>query len=486
MPLQTPSGGGRLQVEWELRRNFGAREMRKRPADAIVIGAGAAGLAAARALCEAGAGVVILEARGRIGGRIFTLRRKGWPLPIELGAEFVHGRPPETFEIVEEAGLLMDRLPDAQALVTGRRLDARGDFFDRMARITARMKRRGRDRSVAEFLAGQKRLNSELRAYFQSYVEGYHAAPLDRASEHALSTAGEGPPEPGENDQFRIVSGYDRLAAWLLAACGKTVTLHLSRVVESVHWKRGRVSVATRPARGGRTGRFEAGRAIVAVPLSALKAPSGSPGAIRFSPEIPEKTRALSRLETGDAVKVVFLFRERFWEEEGLLSGREDRFDLNFLHSREAAVPTWWTAAPAQVPMLTGWTGGRSAQKLLAETDDTIREIALRSLGQVLKVTPRRLKSLLEDWHMHNWKKDPFSRGAYSFTGVGGLPAHRALARPVAGTLFFAGEATDADQSGTVAGAIASGRRAARELLKGGFLTAESGPEALNNTTSHD
>jgi monoamine oxidase len=164
-------------------------------------------------------------------------------------------------------------------------------------------------------------------------------------------------------------------------------------------------------------------------------------------------------------VKIVFLFRERFWEEEGLLADREDRFDLNFLHSRAASVPTWWTAAPAQVPMLTGWAGGPSAQKLLSENDDTIAEIALRSLGQILKVTPRRLKTLLEARYTHNWKKDPFSRGAYSFTGVGGRRSHRALARPVAGTLFFAGEATDADQSGTVAGAIASGQRAARELL---------------------
>jgi monoamine oxidase len=439
--------------------------VRKHRPDVIVIGAGAAGLAAASALAEAGAKAVIIEARNRIGGRIFTLRRRGWPLPIELGAEFVHGRPPETFGIVEEAGLVVDRLPDARALVTRGRVDESGDLFDRMARITARMRRRGRDRSVAEFLAGQKRLDSEMRAYFKSYVEGYHAAPLDRASEHALSTAGDGPPEPGENDQFRLPGGYDRLAAWLLDKAGKDVALHLSRIVEAVHWKRGRVSVATRSARDGTPRRFEADRAVVAVPLSALKAPAGSPGAIRFSPEISEKARALSRLETGDAVKVVFLFRERFWEEEGLLAGREDRFELNFLHAREAAVPTWWTAAPAQVPILTGWTGGPSAQKLLEETDRTIAEVALQSLGQVLRVTPARLKSLLVDWHTHNWRKDPFSRGAYSFTPVGGLRSHRVLARPVANTLYFAGEATDADQSGTVAGAIASGRRAADEIL---------------------
>jgi monoamine oxidase len=422
-------------------------------------------LAAARLLGERGARVDLLEARDRIGGRILTRRREGWPVPIELGAEFVHGRPPETFRIVEAAALLMDRLPDAHALIARGRVQERSDLFDRMSRITARMKARGRDRSVADFLAGQKRLDSESRGFFKSYVEGYHAAALEKASEHALSTAGEGPPEPGENDQFRIVGGYDRLAGWLLKRAGKTVTLRRGRIVERIEWKRGSVRVVAGSPHGGARERFEAGKAILAVPLSALKAPPGAPGAVRFDPPIPEKERALARLETGDAAKVVFLFRERFWENEGLLSGRDDRFDLNFLHSRRNPFPTWWTAAPAQVPILTGWTGGPPAEKLLSESDETIARVALESLCRLLRVEPRRIRPLVEEWHTHNWKKDPFSRGAYSFTGVGGLPAHGRLARPVAGTLFFAGEATDPDQSGTVAGALATGDRAARECL---------------------
>ena len=431
-----------------------------------MIGAGAAGLAAAGALGEAGARVVLLEARGRIGGRILTRRREGWPVPIELGAEFVHGRPPEVFRTVDEAGLLMDRLPDTHAWVLRGRIDERGDFFDRMSRITSRMRRRGPDRSVAEFLAGQKKLDSETRSHFRSYIEGFHAAALERASEHALSTAGDGPPEPGENDQFRIVSGYDRLAEALLAKGRRNVALHWRHVVERVEWKRGRVSVATRPA-GGRTPvRFEAARAVVAVPLATLKSPRGAPGAIGFDPVIPEKARALSRLETGDVAKVVFLFRERFWEEEGLLAGREDRYDLNFLHARQPPFPTWWTAAPARIPMLTGWTAGPPAVELLPETDAAIARIALESLARILKVSRKRLTALVEEWHVHNWRTDPFSRGAYSYTGVGGLSAHRVLARPVAGTLFFAGEATHPEESGTVAGALASGLRAARELLR--------------------
>ena len=439
--------------------------MGSRRYDAIVIGAGAAGLAAASDLGKAGASTVVLEARDRIGGRILTVGEKGWPLPIELGAEFIHGRPPETFQIVEEAGLLVDRLADKFALIARGRLRERGDYFDVMAKITGRMRRRGRDRSAAEFLGGQKRLDSERRADFRSYVEGYHAAPLDRASEHALSTAGEGPPEPGENDQFRIVSGYGCLTDWLQKKAGKTVSLRLGWIVDMVERKRGRTAVTARRARGGAAKKFLADRIIVAAPLSALKAPPGSPGAIRFEPEMPEKTRALATLETGDVVKIVFRFRERFWEREGLLAKSADRFALGFLLARRATVPTWWTAAPAQTAMLTGWAGGPTARKLLAESDETIADIALRSLARMLALNPRRLRSLLEGWRTHNWGTDPFSRGGYSYTAVGGSRSRGVLARPVAGTIFFAGEATDPDQNGTVAGALASGRRAARELL---------------------
>jgi monoamine oxidase len=439
--------------------------MEGRRYDAIVIGAGAAGLAAAADLGQAGATTLVLEARDRIGGRILTLHRKGWPLPVELGAEFIHGRPPETFRIVEEAGLLADRLADEHAFLARGRLRKRGNYFDAMSKITGRMRRRGRDRSVAEFLEGQRRTNSGQRADFRSFVEGYHAAPLDRASEHALSTAGDGPPEAGENDQFRVASGYDHVTGWLRKKAAKTVALRLGWIVDTVEWKRGRVSVAARPARGGAAKKFLADHVIVAAPLSALKAPLGSPGAIRFEPEIPEKTRALATLETGDVVKVVFRFRERFWEREGLLAKSAGRFDLSFLLARRATVPTWWTAAPAQAAMLTGWAGGPAARKLLAESDETIADIALRSLARILALNPRRLKSLLEEWHTHNWGTDPFSRGGYSYTAVGGMRSRGILASPVAGTVFFAGEATDPDQNGTVAGALASGRRAAREVL---------------------
>ncbi|HEV2672572.1 MAG TPA: FAD-dependent oxidoreductase, partial [Gemmatimonadales bacterium] len=140
---------------------------------------------------------------------------------------------------------------------------------------------------------------------------------------------------------------------------------------------------------------------------------------------------------------------------------------LNFLHAPGAEIPTWWTCLPVRAPLLTGWVGGVAAETLLAEEPLSRVERCLVALSEVMSVPRRELEENLDSWASHDWRADPFARGAYSYVGVGGSGAPRALGRPVDGTLFFAGEATNGEQIGTVAGALASGRRAARELLRG-------------------
>ena len=149
---------------------------------------------------------------------------------------------------------------------------------------------------------------------------------------------------------------------------------------------------------------------------------------------------------------MIFKFRERFWDPE-----------RNFIHSSDPFVPTWWTTSPIRASMLTGWAGGHAADRLLAAKDITDR--ALQSLASVFQVRRSTIDSKLDSVHFHNWQADPFSRGAYSYAGVGGEHAHDTLARQIDGTLFFAGEATSSDETGTVAGAIATGRRAAKQIL---------------------
>jgi monoamine oxidase len=438
-------------------------------ADVLIVGAGAAGLSAASELSAAGVRPIVLEARERIGGRVWTRREKGWPLPIELGAEFIHGRAAETFAIADSERLLVDRLPDGQLQVTPRGLVPVLDFWSRVERITRRMKSGGRDRSVAEFLSRQRRIAAGTKRLFAHFVEGYHAAPLDLVSEQSLSTAGEPPPGPEESTQFRILDGYDRILQAIARQLeGRGVVVRLSAPVGEVRWKPGSVLARTSV---GLT--FGAKRALLTLSPGVLRSSGALPGAIRFDPPLDGKSAALAMIGMADVSRIVFRFRETFWSKPGFLerrlapaSRRESRGPLGFVHVPGAAVPSWWTSAPAEVPGVTAWAGGPAARALLALGESQRIRTALRCLGDLLGVSVRRLESSLESWNTHDWSADPFSRGAYSYVRVGGAGAPQKLAAPLESTLFFAGEATEPDHSGTVAGALASGKRAARQILR--------------------
>ena len=434
--------------------------------DVLVVGAGAAGLAAAERLTGGGRTVAVLDARPFVGGRIRTRRVRGFPLPIELGAEFVHGRSREIFDISAAAGLAVDRLANIHLLASSAGFRPHNDFWERFERVTGRMRRTGQDRSVAEFLRGQRSFSSEQRRLATSMVQGYHAAPLEEASEHALSTAGEDESSEDRHAQFRVASGYDGITDWLRSRLDRRLCrLFLSESVREVRWRRGRVTIRTENGRD-----FHASRAVVTVPVGVLKAAADGPGGIRFDPVPPNLRRALRGIEMARVVKVVLRFREMFWADEGFLEKRlaptaESDGELGFLHDWTAAFPTWWTASPTQVPLITAWAGGPAADALRGLKGPALLSKACRSLGRLLQVDSGRLRRGLADWHYHDWNADPFSRGAYSFVRVGGSRSPALFARPVAGTLFFAGEATSADQSGTVQGAIETGRRAADQIL---------------------
>jgi monoamine oxidase len=164
----------------------------------------------------------------------------------------------------------------------------------------------------------------------------------------------------------------------------------------------------------------------------------------------------------GPALKVMLRFADPFWER--IDGGRYA--DASFFFARhDAAFPTFWTSRPARTQWLCAWVGGPAAAALSSLSDDVIEAKAAESV-QSLFGRRIRVDEMLIEARVHNWQRDAFSRGAYSYITVGGLSARKELAAPVDDTLFFAGEATDdsADAT-TVAGAIASGERAAREVL---------------------
>jgi len=435
-----------------------------RRTDVAIVGGGVAGLAAARDLAGTGLSIVLLEARPRLGGRVETRRRPESAVPIELGAEFIHGEAPETMRIVRASPLLAVRIPDVHWRWTPRGVTC-ADFWQPIARVLSRVPRSGRDVSAAAFLRSRAaHASGGQRVLVRSFVEGYHAAALDDVSARSIAME----PKDAEiaDAQFRILDGQDRVVEWLRAGADPAaIEWRTECPVTRIEWSER--NGATLIDAAGR--RVRANAVIVTVPVGVLQAESG-PGAIGFAPRLPlAKRRAIGRLAMGSVVKIVFRFREAFWEREGFMArrregkAREDG-DLVFLHAADAPFPTWWTSAPARSTLLTAWAGGPAADRLRAGKVPPA-EAAIDSLSRLAEIPRRTLDGLVASFDTRDWSADPFARGAYSHARPGGAGAARALGKPVGRVLFFAGEATSPDESGTVAGAIASGRRAAREIL---------------------
>jgi monoamine oxidase len=440
--------------------------------DVAILGAGAAGLAAAAELARRGMSALVLEARDRIGGRVWSLEVPGLPVPVELGAEFIHGRPEATFSRLRWAGIAAIDAPIFRMAGGAGQLRRRGDrLYDEVQRVLRRhagaLDRK--DISFERFLAHVRReLSAEARVFARMRVQGYDAANPERASARAI--AEEWCAEAaGSAGHFRVQGGYGALLDALAAGLhGSRVKLQLGSVVRAVRWKRGAVEVTYTKAEGGRqkaeTSRIAARKAIVTLPLGVLKLPPRASGAVRFSPALKEKRRALDKLASGAVIKAALLFRTAFWEE---IENARYR-GVSFFHAPRGAFPTYWTALPERAPLLVAWAGGPNAARLAdAATQDIVREAAagFASLFDLRTGVEDRLAAA---W-VHHWQRDPFARGAYSYVTVGGYDARRALAEPLRDTLYFAGEAAD-DQGehGTVAGALQSGERAARQVLAQG------------------
>jgi monoamine oxidase len=430
--------------------------------DVIIIGGGAAGLAAAKALSEKGVRILLLEARDRLGGRILTVRNKISALPLELGGEFIHGRPKETLSIVRAARLNLIGSPDMHYLSQSKKLTLIKDFWGSLQKLrqdlARSMDRSAEDCSLNEYL-GRAKLDRASRELLLNFAQGFDAA--DPAKMSAQSLAWE---EGEDNSQLRIIDGYDEVVTWMRAGLNPSKTkIKLGAVVNTVRWKRGRATVICSGKIGHSAEQFQARAVLVTPPIAILKAKL-----IEFVPELREKERALEKLELGQVFKAVLHFREAFWQTEKFLAQQHldirSATGLTFIHSEQQEIPVWWTSAPSLAPILTAWAGGPKAESILAEDEHTRLAKVIAAITNVFGIPKRIVEDNLEGWWMHDWRADSFSRQAYTYVGVGGKGSSKSLARPIQQTLFFAGEATDAEQMGTVAGAIRSGLRAAREI----------------------
>jgi monoamine oxidase len=418
--------------------------------DVVVVGAGAAGLAAARELVRAGVRVRVLEARDRIGGRILTERFPDLAIPIELGAEFVHGSAPEIWDVIRGAGLPTVEVTPRHDLVRDGGLTPAPQLAPPLAALTSKAARIETDRSVAEMLRTLACTPDEA-AMLRGYVEGFHAIDAERGSATVFARVEQGQGSGGSSAS-RLPGGYDGIVRRLAA---DVPAIRLGCPVERIRWSPGSVTLE---AAGKALASARA--AVVTVPAAVLAAPAG-PG---FDPALPGKIEALARIAGGQAVRVILRFRSRWWEK--VPGARAADNPVSFIHIPGAPIHVWWTQAPTEAPVLVGWAGGPPAVRLSGWRATEVFETALAALATAFAFDRDELRTQLIDARTHNWSADRWALAAYSYPLVGGADAPAELARPVAGTLFFAGEATHAGgEHASVHGAIATGIRAAREVL---------------------
>lgn len=418
--------------------------------DVIIIGAGAAGIAAGRKLHDAGKDVLLLEARDRIGGRVHTAYDFG-DMPLELGAEFIHGENTVTHDLVKQAGLhtipvdrygklrwaqysrpavpLADMPAQLRATITGlfmhyRALPDRAPIPD--VSLGHYLRERGWDEEalkIADVLLAQTCCAS---------LETLSCADLIREmrADHAGKL------------EFRIREGYGELLKWY----SRDLNIDLKTAVRDVVWGDDGVNIITTRED------YHARRCILTVPVSIL-----ARGTIRFDPPLSsEKQHAINAFRTEAATKLIYRFREPFWDAE-----------LTFM-AHTGLASRWWTPAYGRdgAAVIACYATAEKGRILDEQDENRALTWGLTELNWLLGTGTGEhdLRKAAIDSRRVSWAFDAYARGGYAHLPPGEAAARPLLARPEDDRLFFAGEATAYDTNPqTVHGAIESGWRAARE-----------------------
>jgi len=421
--------------------------------DVIIVGAGAAGLSAARILINSGKSVCILEARDRIGGRIHTICGEGFSVPVEAGAEFMHGELPLTKALTKEANVSYRSGSGRTWTVENNQLTEGDLFHEDWGILMDCMNKLDRDMTIGDF----------LRTYFcdpkydsltdavKSFVQGYDAADAEKASAFALREEWNSEDIKG----FRPERGYSQLMDYLLAVIQKRGgEVKLSTVVSKIIWKPQHVVLVT-----DKNEKFESHTVLITAPVAILKR-----HAIVFEPSLLKHEEALQFLEVGGVIKFLVEFKDRIWERKDSSMYRQMP-GLNFLFS-DAFVPTWWTQTPAGVPLLTGWLAGPVIQNI-QQDDATLLNNAFKSLAYLFGCTVEQLSNEVRAAKVINWAVDSYAFGAYGYKTLKTASALKIFSEPVENTLYFAGEALyDGTEMGTVEAALASGEDVSKRMTK--------------------
>jgi monoamine oxidase len=416
----------------------------------IIIGAGAAGLSAAEILSKKGYSIIVLEARERVGGRIHTLTDQGFSVPVEAGAEFIHGELPLTMELMKATNASWQEGRGRAWHVKEGKVAEGGMFDDAWDELMQKMEKIPHDMSMAEFLDknfSEARYQS-LKDSVKRFVQGYDAADIHKVSTKALYEEWSGEDIKG----YRPVGGYAQLMNFLVNECQQHGTrIKLSSRVKKIQWRDGHVEVQTDKET------FTGKKVIITIPVNVLKA-----NHVQFDPPIVNHMDAISKLETGGVIKFLFEFKDEFWERKNESPFRKMP-GLNFLFS-DAFIPTWWTQKPSSTPLLTGWLAG-PVINTIQQDDATLLTKGFETLAYLFNCKVDDLQKEIRTAKVINWATDPFSLGAYAYKTLNTSDQLKIISTPVDNTIYFAGEALyDGPEMGTVEAALASGKSIAEKI----------------------
>ncbi|MBR0783861.1 flavin monoamine oxidase family protein [Bradyrhizobium iriomotense] len=415
----------------------------------VIVGAGAAGLMAARELARGGKRVTILEARERCGGRIHPLPASEFGYPADGGAEFVHGEAPVTRALLREAGLSLQEIEGTQWSFDGADFSREDRHDPHEAELQAVLGALKDDLTVADFLrryfAGPE--YERLRHSIERMVEGYDAADPARASILALR---EEWMDGGHHAQARIVGGYGALIEFLAGECRRHgAIIRFGCVVSAIDEADG--ALVIRCANGNV---HACDRVIVTVPLPLLR-DIALPVAART------KAAAADDIGFGSVIKILLRFARPWWRER-----KPDLTDMTFLLS-DQTIPVWWTRYPDKHAALTGWFGGPRTAELSHLDSQGLIDAGLSSLATIFDLPREAVARELVAAAATNWTHDRFARGAYSWATPRTRDAQAVLAG-ADGAVLFSGEALYRGRDmGTVEAALVSGLATAETMLRG-------------------
>lgn len=417
----------------------------------VVIGAGLAGLAAARELQRRGHEVVVVEARDRIGGRIWT-STKWADMPLDFGATWIHGVDGNPItaladeinasRLVTQYDSVANYATNGQLLTEAQeaQLEQLRDQVD-----TALKQAQARDPDVSIKLALQplmkQLLPSSEAAHFIDFIVNSSIEQEYSGSAAQLSTHWYDNDKVFDGDDVLFVQGYKVITEYL----AKDLHIELAQVVKEIQWSQPKVRVTTQKTA------FVADHVVITLPLGVLQS-----NRVRFAPALPsDKRTAIAKLGMGVLNKCYLRFEQAFWPE-----------DVDWLEYIPAKHGEWaeWVSymRAANKPILLGFNAADRGREIEHMSDRQIVASAMQTLRTMFgKGIPEPV-----DYQITRWASDPYSLGSYSFNALGSNPKMRkTLAAPLNKKLFFAGEATETEYFATAHGAFLSGVRAANDVL---------------------